>query len=215
MSDLSARLGELFAAERTVRRIHADLTKRGADALLPELERAIAEAQAQEDPAEAAQRLVRVAELLGEVGGPRAIDALLDLMAASEPEVRVVAGEALEELAYSRFKEVALGVERAIGRLPKDSPALCEIPYMLAEIPEGGTVALLKKFLALSEAEPVAAAVEALVEVGDPEAIGALRGLAKDKRTVSMESMGEEGSLTIGELATEAIGLLEQVRGRA
>ena len=30
MSDLSARLGELFAAERTVRRIHADLTKRGA-----------------------------------------------------------------------------------------------------------------------------------------------------------------------------------------
>jgi HEAT repeat protein len=214
MNDLSARLDELFSAERSVRRLHDDLAKQPVEALLGALEAAVKTAQKSSDPAEVSLRLVRIGELLGEVGGPRAIDLLLDLMGASEPEARVVAGEALEELAYSRFKEVALGVERALGRLPKDSPALCEIPYMLAEIPEGGTVVLLRKFLALAEPEPVAAAVEALVEVGDPEAIPALRALANDKRTVSMESMTEEGSLTIGELAAEAVALLEQVKGR-
>lgn len=214
MTDPTARLDELFSAERAVRKLHAELSKLPPDALLPALEKAVAAAQRSSDVAEVTLRLVRVAELAGDIGGPRAIDLLLDLMATSEPEARVVAGEALEELAYSRFKEVALGVERALARLPKDSPALCEIPYMLAEIPEGGTIALLKKFLALAEPEPVAAAIEALVEVGDPEAIAALRPLAKDKRTVSMEEMGEEGSLTIGELASEAVSLLEQVKGR-
>lgn len=214
MNDLSVRLGELFSAERSVRRLHADLSKQASPALLGALEEAIAQAQAVPEPEEAALRLVRIASLLGDVGGPRAIDLLLDLMAASEPEARVVAGEALEQLADTRFQEVALGVERALGRLPADSPALCEIPYMLAEVPERGAALVLQKFLELQAPEPVAAAVEALAEVGDPRAIAALRPLAADPRVVSMDSEGEEGTLTIGELASEAIALLEQVKGR-
>lgn len=214
MNDLAARLNELFSAERSVRRLHEDIAKRPSDALLGALEQASAVARALPDSGEGALRLVRIADLLGDVGGPRAIDMLLDLMAASEPEVRVVAGEALEELAYSRFPEVALGVERALGRLPGDSPALCEIPYMLAEVSEGGAALVLFKFLTLKAPEPVAAAVEALAEVGDPRAIAALRPLAADARVVSMDSAGEEGTLTIGELVSEAIALLEQVKGR-
>jgi len=31
---------------------------------------------------------------------------------------------------------VALGIERAIGRLPADSPALTELPFLLAEVGE-------------------------------------------------------------------------------
>ena len=62
---------------------------------------------------------------LGEMGG-----------GGESAEARAVAGEELENIAFERFKEVALGIERALARLPKDSPALTELPYLLAEVAE-------------------------------------------------------------------------------
>lgn len=211
MKDLPARLGELFDAERAVRTIHTELALRPQE-LLPTLEQAMNEARELSDRPEAVLRLVRIAELLGEVGGPVAIDRLIDLMNVEDPEPRVVAGEEIEELAYSRFKEVAQAVERALGRLDPKSPALMELPYLLAEIPEGGAILLLQRFLKLKAPEPVAAAIEALVEVGDPEAIAWIAPLENDKRVVSMSELEADTSITIGELAAEALSILETAR---
>src|SRR5260221_13599413 len=101
MTDLPTGLGELFDAERAVRTIHTELAMRPKE-LLPVLEAAMNEARELPDRAEAVVRLVRIAELLGEVGGPGAIDRLIDLMGVEDPEPRVVAGEGIEELAYAR-----------------------------------------------------------------------------------------------------------------
>src|SRR5581483_9448382 len=169
MTEIPARLEDLFAAERAVRTIHTELATRKD--LLPALEKAMKDANALSDRAEAVLRLVRVGELLGEMGGPGALDRLIDLMGTEDPEPRVVAAEELEELAYSRFKEVAQAIERALERLDPENLALVELPYLLAEIPEGGAFLLLQRFLKLKAALPVASAIEALVEVGDPEAI--------------------------------------------
>lgn len=210
MLDLPARLAALFAAERAVRVTHAELAASPASELVPALARAMDEARALPDRAEASLRLVRVAELLGEAGGPEALDRLVDLMGETDPEPRVIAGEELEELAYSRFKDVAQAIERALGRLEPTSLALTELPYLLAEIPEGGAFALLRRFLSLKAPEPVAAAIEALVEVGDPGAVEWLKPLARDARVVSMEDDGG-GSISLGELASEAMEILERV----
>jgi hypothetical protein len=208
-AEVSRLLPELFDAERSVRRLHAQLAKVDPVTLLGAVAQEVAAAIVQEDEDEAALRLVRMAALLGELEGPKAVDLLIDILGCEEPEARHAAGEALEELAFDRFKEVALGVERALERLPASNPALTELPFLLAEIPEPGVRKLLGRFLAHKSADAVAAGIEALVEVGDPAAAGMLLPLEADKRDVVLEDdEGEEGSVTIGELATEARKML-------
>ena len=136
MTDLAATLEALFDAERAARRAHDELldaATRGRPAARSRRPRATRSTLDDED--EASLRLVRVAALLGEMQGPRVVDLLVDILGCDEPEARHAAGEALEGLAFDRFKEVALGVERALERLPEASPALSELPYLLAEVP--------------------------------------------------------------------------------
>jgi HEAT repeat protein len=161
------------------------------------------------DEDEASLRLVRVAGVLGEMQGPGVIDLLIDILGCDEPEARHAAGEALSGLAFDRFKEVALGIERALERAPEGSPALSELPYLLVDIPEPGVLKLLGRFLGHRDADAVAAAIEALVELGDPGAVALLEKLQTDTRRVQLEDEGgTEGDATIGELAAEARGLL-------
>ncbi|HEY1959896.1 MAG TPA: hypothetical protein VGH28_30015 [Polyangiaceae bacterium] len=207
--DARERLQKLFDAERTVRTLHGELLREDPKALLAVVAPAAREALAQEEDGEAVVRLVRVAELLAEVPGDEATDLLVDILGTQHGEARLSAGEALEERGYARFKELALAVERALDRLPKDSVALEELPYLLAEIPEPGVTKLLGRFLELPSAEAVSAAIEALVEVGDPASTKLLAPLEKDKRTVSVAG---EQTITVGELAREASELLRRVR---
>jgi HEAT repeat protein len=208
-TDLARTLDELFDAERAARRAHAELAEADTKQLLPLLERAVRQSVDHDDEDEASLRLVRLAHVLGEMHGPQVVDLLVDVLACDLPEARHAAGEALEDLAYDRFKEVALGVERALERLPKGSIALAELPYMLADIPEPGVAKLLARFLAHDDAEAVAAAIEALVEMGDPTAATLLTPLEKDMRRVQLEDdEGEESSVTIAELVAEARKLL-------
>src|SRR4029077_19459608 len=132
------------------------------------------------DEEEATLRLVRIASLLGELSGPRVIDALIDVLASEHPEARQAAGDELGQLAFDRFKEVAGGVERALKRLPVGSPALPELPYLLPEWPEPGVIRLLGQFIAHRDADAVAAAIEALVEIGDPTGAKLLTVLEND-----------------------------------
>ncbi|MGO9000062.1 MAG: HEAT repeat domain-containing protein [Polyangiaceae bacterium] len=225
---VASQLHALFDAERTARRLHAEIVRTlgrggggagsGDDAQVKPLVAALAKeadtARSLPDPEEQALRLVRIASLLGELHGAAAVDLLIDLLGGDEPEARHAAGESLEGLAYDRFKEVALGVERALDRLPSGSPALSELPYLIAEIPEPGAAKLLGRFLRHTDPEAVAAAIEALVEIGDPSVATLLAPLEKDTRVVQLEDdEGEEGKVTIGELAKEARELLAEIEG--
>jgi HEAT repeat protein len=203
-------LNEMFDAERNVRRLHDELASLPPGELLDALSGALAAALKEPNEDEAALRLVRVAALLGEHEGPRAVDGLIDVLSSESPEARRAAGEELEALAYERFKEVAQGVERALKRLPVGSPALPELPYILQEIPEPGVVKLVAKFLSHKDADAVAAAIETLAEIGDPSAAAQLEPLSGDDRTVELADDGGDttSEVTIGELADEAIELL-------
>lgn len=208
---IQATLSELFDAERNVRRLHDELAVQSGDKLLDALAKAVAEATREEAEDEASLRLVRLAALLGELEGPRSVDLLIDVLGSDHPEARKVAGETLEELAFDRFKEVAKGVERALVRLPSGSPALPELPYILAELPEPGVVKLLGQFLAHADADAVAAGIEAMVELGDPSSVRLIEALLEDTRTIELEGEepdGEGTEVTIGELAQEALDIL-------
>jgi hypothetical protein len=209
--NLTATLEALFDAERAARQAQDALVEADPPEVLPLLERATREALALDeiDEEESSLRLVRIAEVLGEMQGPRVVDLLVDVLGSDEPEARHAAGEALSGLAFDRFKEVALGIERAIERLPADSPAIAELPYLLVEIPEPGVLPLLSRFLAHSSPDAVAAAIEALVEIGDPAALPLLGALADDERQVQLEDdTGTAGEATIGDLVAEARAIL-------
>lgn len=207
---IETTLNKLFDAERTARRLHDDLAAMPGDALLDVLTSAIASAMRESDEDEAALRLVRIAALLGEHEGPRAVDALIDVLASEHPEARQAAGEEIESLAYDRFKEIAQGIERALKRLPVGSPALPELPYLIAEVPEPGVPKLLAQFLTHKDPDAVAAAIETLVELGDPANARLIEPLLEDKRTVDLADDGGDSTseVTIGELAEEALSLL-------
>ncbi len=226
-------LSKLFAAELEARRLHDRVAAMGTEpggreAVVAALVARIAatEPGAEKDSAkkdsaehsadhrgaeEATATLVCVARLLGEFDGPEVADALIDVLNSEHPEVRNEAGEQLQGLAYDRFKEVELAVERALERLAVGSNALVELPFVLAEIPEGGVTKLLSKFMAHDDPDAVASALEALVEVGDPSALDAVKVLLGDKRrTRPRDEEADDTEVTLGELAAEAVELLGQ-----
>lgn len=214
MPSIRETMTALFEAERTARTLHGDLLTFPPRDLVTEAREAVREAVAlhDEDTAEASLRLARVAVLLGDLDGDDVVDLLIDVLGSPAPEARVAAGESLEGLAFDRFKEVALGIERAVARLPKGSPALTELPFLLAEVAEPGCVKLLGRFLQHADAEAVAAAIEALAELGDPSAIPLLAPLEKDARQVQLdEEEGEGERVALGDLAYEAREMLEEL----
>lgn len=213
MPDLEATLNALFDSERAVRNAHDELSDAEPARVLPLLERATKQALTLDDvdEDEASLRLVRIAALLGEMQGPRVVDLLIDILGSDDPEARQGAGEALESLAWDRFKEVAQGIERALERLQPGNPAVAELPYVIVEIPEPGVLKLLARFLARPDADAVASAIEALAEMGDPAAVPLLAPFAGDTRKVQLEDeSGIEGEATIGELVAEAIAMLSK-----
>jgi HEAT repeat protein len=213
MRDPADTLKALFDAERAVRAAHDELLDGNPEATLPLLDAATRTALTLDelDEDESSLRLVRIAALLGEMQGPRVVDLLVDILGSDEPEARHAAGEGLAGLAFDRFKEVALGVERALDRLPAGSPALSELPYLLAEVPEPGVSKLLARFLAHADADAVAATIEALVDAGDPSTLALLEPLSADARKVQLEDEGgTEGEATIAELVAEARTILSK-----
>lgn len=212
MPSIKDNLTMLFDAERRVRELHALIVANDPRALLEELRSVVAAARALGSSEESSLRMARIAALLGDLEGPEAVDLLIDVLDSESVEARVHAGEALEALAFDRFKEVALGIERAVDRLPKGSPALTELPFLLAEVGEPGCVRLLGRFLKHADAEAVAAAIEALAELGDPAAIPLLVPLEKDPRQVQLDEEDSEGErVGLGDLACEAREILEEL----
>lgn len=212
-ADENSQLAALFDREREVRRQHDAVLSLDLDRLEIACAAAVAEAKALEEDGqeeEANLRLTRLALVLSELEGPRAVDLLIDILSSSSLEARAEAGEALEHVAFDRFKEVALGVERALDRLAPGSAALSELPYLLAEVAEPGSLKLLERFLHHRDPEAVASAIEALVELADPAAAALLEPLARDSRRVQIEEDSSQ-QVSLGELAQEACDVLLQL----
>lgn len=211
-ANLDQTIANLFEAERRVRNLHDEVSDADPADVLAAVERALPAALKEPDELEASLRLERLALLLGELEGPRPIDLLIDIAASDLPEARAAAGEQLEGIAFDRFKEVAKGIERALKRLPAGSPALPELPYVIADVPEPGVVKLLEQFLKHEDADAVAAAIEVGVEIGDPAFGKHLEPLKDDARTVEMsDDSGEPAEVTIGELAQDALDIFADV----
>ncbi len=209
---LPEHLNAVFAADRAVREAEARLLGEGDEAALSELfAMAVAQAKALSDRAEATARLERLADLCAQVPGPAMADALVSILDDEEPSVRLAAGEALLDVGYERYAEVARAVERALER-GASGAAMGELPYVLAEIGEPSALRLIRRFLDNPKADVVAAAIEALAQLGDPEAIADLEELVDDTRTVTFEEFEEETTATVGELAAAAIEELEALR---
>lgn len=203
-------LPQLFDAERKVRKLQDEIAGSDQTQTIDALARAADAALREADEEESALRLTLIAELLGEFEGPRVVDTLIDVLNSTLEEPRDAAGVALEGLAFDRFKEVATGVERAVKRLPVGAPALAELPYVFAEVPEPGVMKLLALFASHEDPDAVAAAIEVGVEIGDPAFAKVLTRLLDDTRTVELaDEIGDgESEVTLGELASEAIELL-------
>jgi hypothetical protein len=201
-------LEAVFDADRKLREAEELLfAQADSEELTKALERATDVALGMSDPREAVAQLVRLSDLCAQVQGATMADALVRILNHDEPEVRLAAGEALRDFAYDRYAEVARAVERALDR-ELDGPALEEIPWILAEVAEPSALPLIGRCLTHKNAEVVASAIEALAELGDPEAEPLLKKLVKDKRVVSLEEGGASYSTTLGELAAEAIAEL-------
>ncbi|HEX6239514.1 MAG TPA: HEAT repeat domain-containing protein [Polyangiales bacterium] len=201
-------LDALFEADREMREAEARLlAESNEEELVKALERATDAALTLEDRREAHGRLIRLSDLCAQVQGQQMANTLLRILNHEAPEVRVAAGEALRDFAYDRYAEVARAIERACDE-KLAGPALTEVPWILAEIGEASALPLIGRCLSHPDVEVVASAIEALAELGDPEAVGLLKPFSRDKRVVELNEADQSYSTSIAELAQEAIAEL-------
>lgn len=207
MTSPEAALAALFDADRALRAHERALLAAPVDAVRKELTRAVAEAARLSDRKEAILRLERLADLCAQVEGPEMVDQLIAILDDEAPSVRVQAAEALVDVGFDRYAEVARGIERALERGAQVT-ALKELPWVLAEIAEPSARPLLVRFLRHADGEVVASAVEGLAELGDPAAIKDLEPLRDDPRPVELDDDDGELTATLGDLVTETIAAL-------
>ena len=205
---LSDLLRRIFDADRELRETEAALLrKKSSGELVALLSNETQDALRLADRREATMRLERLADLCAQVPGPDMTDALIAILNDEEPRVRVAAGEALRDVGFERYAEVARGIERALGR-GESGLAMSELPWILAEIAEPSAVALIRRFLDHPNAEVIAAAIEAVSQLGEPDAAADLERFIDDDRVVTMEDFEDETKTTLGELAKEALEAL-------
>lgn len=201
-------LQRIFDADRMLHEAEdALLRKKGSEELTSMLVRETDVALCMDDRKEGTMRLERLADLCAQVPGPRLTDALITILNDAEPRVRVAAGEALRDIGYERYAEVARGIERALER-NAEGLAMVELPWVLAEIAEPSALPLIRRFLDHPNADVVAAAIESLAQLEDPEAARDLERFVGDSRIVVIEDFEDETKTTLGELAEDALEML-------
>lgn len=207
MSSPADALTAIFAADRTLRTQEKALLEAAAAPLQALLCEAVGEAKRLADRKEAIMRLERLADLCAQVEGPDMVDQLIAILDDDAPSVRVQAAEALVDVGFERYAEMARGIERALER-DQQATALKELPWVLAEIAEPSARPLIARFLSHREVEVVASAVEALAELGDPASAKDLLPLRDDPRPVELDEDDGEITATLGDLVTETLAAL-------
>lgn len=202
---LSDELHRIFDADRSLHQAEkALLRNKRADTLVSLLDAETKNALTMADRGEGTMRLERLADLCAQVPGPAMADALIAILDDGEPRVRVAAGEALRDVGFERYAEVARAIERALDR-GDSGPAMSELPWVLTEIAEPSALPLIRRFLDHSSADVVAASIEALSQLGEPDAARDLERFVDDERTVIIEDFEDETKTTLGELAQDAL----------
>ena len=205
---LPDELQRIFDADRVLRSAESVLLrKKSSKELITLLERETENALQMEDRHKGEVRLERLADLCAQGPGPRMTDALIAILNDGEPRVRVAAGEALRDLGYERYAEIARGIERALDR-NADGLAMSELPWVLAELAEPSARPLIRRFLDHPSPDVAAAAIEALAQLGDPDAVPDLERFVGDSRVVLIEDFEDETKTTLGELAEDALEML-------
>ncbi|MBL8680523.1 MAG: hypothetical protein JNK05_15205 [Myxococcales bacterium] len=212
MGNESKHLSELIEANRRLFRARDAFFSSGdnkarSKALAAEVDRALAG----EPSVDAGMRLILLADLLVEIPGNESVQALLRILGHEDPGIRVSAGEALVEVLSDRWGEASRVVESAVATT-LTTEALKELPFVLAEVGEPAGSSIVAKLLSHADADVAASAIEALVELGDATHLEAIKKLVDDKRPLSSEEdeEGEEDSgATLGELAADAVSVLE------
>jgi len=205
---LPDELQRIFDADRMLQEAESVLLRKKSSAeVIALLEQETENALHMQDRKEGTMRLERLADLCAQLPGPRMTDALIAILNDGEPRVRVAAGEALRDLGYERYAEVARGIERALDR-HADGLAMSELPWVLAEIAEPSALPLIRRFLDHPNADVVAAAIEALAQLANPGALSDLERFVGDSRVVTIEDFEDETKTTLGELAEDALEML-------
>lgn len=211
-NELDDQLTQVFDAARVLRQAEEKFFTTGNEqGRMESLARSLEVAWTHTDENESVERLIRIGDMLGTLGGPEGCRLLVRLLDHEDPGVRSSAGEGLIDLGHSRYAEVAKAFEKAIED-GKALNALTEMPYLLAELGEPGGMKLCKQLLKHGEGDVVAAAIEALAALGDVTAIKDIERFKSDKRKVTVEEELETGELTVGELAQEALDHLRSLR---
>ena len=205
---LPDELQGIFDADRALRKAESKLLRiTGSKELVALLQAETRNALAMNDRREATMRLERLADHCAQVPGPQMTDALIAILNDAEPRVRVAAGEALRDLGYERYAEVARGIERALEQ-NADGPAMSELPWVLAEIGEPSALPLIRRFLENENADVVAAGIESLAQLRDPDSIPDLERFLEDSRVVIIDDFEEETKTTLAELAADALEIV-------
>jgi HEAT repeat protein len=204
---LQKHLDAIFDAERSLRKSEVELLAGQPREVVGLLSAAVDAAKQNANRGEAELRLIRLSDLCAQVHGPEMCDALIRVLDDENPSVRVQAAEAIVDVAYDRYAEVARAIERAIER-GNQGHALRELPWVIAEVAEPSAVVLLKRFLSHEDPEIAASGIEAMASLGDPSAVPFLEKLTDDPRMVTIDDGEEESEATVGELASEAITAL-------
>lgn len=207
MKNPDKHLESMFESDRALLRAEeAFLESAPPHALLDTLESAFKTAEKVDDADEEILRIRRIVDLAAQIEGAKAVDILLRGLDHVEPSVRVESGEALLDVGFERFKEVARAIERRLDE-KHEGHSMEELPFILAEIFDPDTLPLIVRFLEHPSAEVVASAIEATVQRGDPLAIRALEKLLDDKRRVTLPEV-DDAEAPIGDLAADAIAAL-------
>ncbi|NOY94287.1 MAG: hypothetical protein GXP55_24175 [Deltaproteobacteria bacterium] len=212
---LTDSLEAIFDADRMLRTAEEELlSTKDMDALAALLSGATTEALALEDGDESEMRLERLADLSAQTPGAEAVDNLLRILDHPAASVRVIAGEALRDVAYERYTEAAHAIERAVaaGEL---NTALAEVPWVVLEVAEPDPAILLRKLLDASDPRVLASTIEALADLGDPAAADAVARFVDDPREVRLDDSEEDTSATLGELAGAALKVFEALSAGA
>ena len=151
--------------------------------------------------------LVRTAELLVGVMTEKAVMTLASGLGSENATVRMLCGDALMHVAEDDLRLLGPAIDDV---LKKGGTAAEEMPFVLLEVDDPEVPHILEKFLKSSEGEVVAAAIEALIEIGDPECESALKALVDDTREVTLDEGTEDETTTVGQLAKDALAMLAE-----
>jgi len=183
------------------------------DEVLEAVNTVFADALKQTDPSDAPDaHLIRALNILLFLGGEDGIQCMIQGLNNPNPDVRLVSGEAVLDVATEDFSALKPAVETALGEQKKSTMMLQEMPFILAEIDDVRSLDLLHRFLLLNDPVSVAAAIEALAEVGDMNSVKELMNLKDDAREIRVDDEEDE-KITIGQMATEAIGIISEQEG--